>query len=88
MNKTTEDQRKAAIQKQRELAQVERRIKELDKLFQHIYEDNISGKLTNERFSKMSAAYEEEQQALTARAKVLYTELKNRPEMWLNFWPW
>lgn len=80
MDKTTEDQRKAAIQKQRELAQVERRIKELDKLFQHIYEDNVSGKLTNERFSKMSAAYEEEQQTLTARTKVLRTELNREQE--------
>ena len=79
-DKNTAEQRKAAAQKQRELAQAERRIGELDRLFQRVYEDNISGKLTDERFSKLSAAYEEEQRTLTANVKILKAELDKEQE--------
>ena len=53
---------------------------ELDRLFQRVYEDNISGKLTDERFSKLSAAYEEEQHTLTANVKILKAELDKEQE--------
>ena len=79
-DKNMAEQRKATAQKQRELAQAERRIGELDRLFQRVYEDNISGKLTDERFSKLSAAYEDEQRTLTARVKVLHAELDKEQE--------
>ena len=61
--------------KQKELNALLVRDKELDSLFERIYEDNVAGKISDERFSKMSKRYEEEQGGLTARIKELKTEL-------------
>ena len=47
-----------------QLAQAERRLAELDRLFIRIYEDNVSGGITDERFSLMSKTYEDEQAQL------------------------
>ena len=40
------------------------RISDLDKLFSRIYEDNILGKLSDERYSRMASEYETEQKQL------------------------
>lgn len=48
-------------QDRRTLEQQERRITEIDGIIKRLYEDNISGKLTDERFSKMFTDYEREQ---------------------------
>ena len=42
------------------------RIKELDMLIERIYEDNVLGKISDERFLRMSANYESEQKELLA----------------------
>lgn len=42
------------------------RIKELDMLIERIYEDNVLGKISDERFCRMSANYENEQKELLA----------------------
>ena len=77
LDKSSEEQRKEIAKKRRELAKCEKRITELDVLFQRIYEDNVSGKLSNERFTTMSASYEAEQKML----KELLTQLKLDIEM-------
>ena len=46
------------------LAQSEKRISDLDKLFTRLYEDNVSGKISDERFEMMSKNYEAEQKEL------------------------
>ncbi len=46
------------------LAQSEKRVSELDKLFTRLYEDNVSGKISDERFEMMSKNYEAEQKGL------------------------
>ena len=46
------------------LAQSEKRVLELDKLFTRLYEDNVSGKISEERFEMMSKNYETEQKEL------------------------
>lgn len=48
----------------RELRAAEKRIGELDKIIAKLYADNALGKLTDERYGAMSAAYEAEQQTL------------------------
>ena len=45
----------------------EKRISELKRLFIKIYEDNASGKLSDERFDMMSQTYEAEQKELEAK---------------------
>lgn len=54
------------------LTQSEKRIAELDKLFTRLYEDNVSGKISDERFTQMSANYDGEQRQL----KQTVSELK------------
>ena len=46
------------------LEQSERRIDDLDKLFTRLYEDNVLGKISDERFTQMSANYDSEQKQL------------------------
>ena len=48
----------------KKLAQSEKRVSELDKLFTRLYEDNVSGKISYERFEMMSKNYEAEQKEL------------------------
>jgi len=62
--------------KQKELSGLLARDKELDKLFERIYEDNVSGKLSDERFVKMTRSYEQEQSEIAGRVKVLKSEMK------------
>lgn len=52
--KSAADRRKEISAKRRELSQAQRRIEELDRLFQRLYEDNVSGKISDERFAKLS----------------------------------
>ena len=71
-------------QKRNELEQAERRFSELDTLFQRVYEDNISGKLSDERYNKLSAIYEKEQQELSEKIKVLHADLDAAEEQSSN----
>ena len=66
--------------KAREYDEGERRIKELDRIIQRVYEDNINGKISDERFKKMTQSYEDEQAELTERIKVLRRELEAAKE--------
>ena len=61
---------KETQKRKREIAQAEKRIAELDRIFKRIYEDDISGAISHERFLKLSADYEAEQRELTEQVKV------------------
>ena len=63
-------------QKQRELDGLLARDKELDVLFERLYEDNVAGKIDDARLSKMSKRYEQEQGENTKKIKPLRMELK------------
>lgn len=67
---------KELSQKKKRLTEIHSRIQELDKIFQRIYEDNISGKLSDERFMKLSKGYEEEQHTLQKEQTSLEKELQ------------
>ena len=62
----TEDKKKQLAAKRRELSKAKKRIAEIDTLIQKIYEDNASGKLSDERYVTLSLSYEEEQKTLKA----------------------
>lgn len=51
------------------------RDRELDKIFERLYEDNLSGKITDERFKKMSLNYDKEQNEINDRKVELSNEL-------------
>ena len=59
-----------------QFAQAERRLAELDRLFIRIYEDNVSGRITDERFSMMSRTYEDEQTQLKVEIQSLQQEIE------------
>ena len=61
--------------KEKELVALQARDEELDGLFERIYEDNVSGKLSDDRFSKMSRRYEEEQKEVSEKIKTLRSEM-------------
>lgn len=61
---TLAEQMKQLTVVKRQLEQQTRRMGEIDTIIQRLYEDNVSGKLTDERFAKMSATYEREQREL------------------------
>ena len=44
-------------------------------MFERIYEDNVSGKLSDDRFAKMSRRYEQEQKELAEKIKALRSEM-------------
>ena len=62
--------------KQRELNTLLTRDKELDMLFERLYEDNVAGKIDDTRFVRMSKRYEQEQGEIGAKVKTLRLELK------------
>ena len=57
-----------------------KRIDEIDLLIEHIYEDNVKGKLTDERFMTMSRKLEEEQRSLKAETEAVESELAKEEE--------
>ena len=55
----------------KELEQAQARIKKLDEIIQRLYEDNIEGKISDERFAKMTENYEAEQKTLESKVSEL-----------------
>ena len=64
------------VRKKRELDGLLARDGELDMLFERLYEDNVSGKIDDARFAKMSKRYEQEQGENAKKIKALRLELK------------
>lgn len=56
---------------QSEVRSLTARDKELDRIFERLYEDNLSGKISDERFQRMSANYDNEQKDLRERLTLL-----------------
>ena len=78
--KRKEEFKKELAAKRRQLTQAQRRIEELDRLFKRIYEDNISGKINDSRFQKLSADYEKEQAELTEKMQLWEQEITKQEE--------
>ena len=65
----------AQVRKKR-LKKAEKRIKELDQMFIRLYEDNVKGRISDDRFAMMSKTYEDEQEQLKTEAKTLRQEIE------------
>ncbi|MBP3222790.1 MAG: recombinase family protein [Actinomycetaceae bacterium] len=68
----------------RELEQSQARIRKLDEIIQRLYEDNVEGKISDERFVKMSENYETEQQTLESRVAELQEQISSQQESSVN----
>ena len=75
---------KELAKKKRVLSDKEKRYTQLDGLFQCIYEDNVSGKLSDERFVKLSQGYEAEQKDLQSEIEALRMELSQEKQQSVN----
>lgn len=64
------------VRKQLELNMLLTCDKELDMLFERLYEDNVAGKIDDARFARMSKRYEQEQDKNAGKTKTLRLELK------------
>ena len=73
-----EASRKAALtQKRKALSGAQKRMEELDKIIQRLYEDSVLGKLSDARYMKLSAQYETEQAEIGRLAKALEQEIES-----------
>lgn len=63
--------------KEKELGILQARDKELDVIFENLYEDNVSGKISDDRFVKLSLKYEKEQEAVVNKINTLVDELEH-----------
>ena len=66
------------------LAQAEKRIIELDTIIKRLYEDNLTGKLTDERFIKLSRDYEAEQNSLKSTIGIMQQDITQREQKKAN----
>ena len=68
----------------RELEQSQARIHKLDDIIRRLYEDNIEGKVSDERFAKMTESYEAEQKTLESRVAQLREQIAAQQESSVN----
>lgn len=67
-----------------QLQKDEHRFNEIDRIIQQLYEDNLLGKISDERFVKLSQTYEEEQHQLQTSISDLTEKLAKQQEDSLN----
>lgn len=73
-----EASRKAELtQKRKALSGAQKRMEDLDKIIQRLYEDSVLGKISDLRFQKLSAQYETEQEEIQRLAASLEREIEN-----------
>ncbi len=82
-------QSKAEVEKslrneKKELDQTQARASEIDTIIQKMYEDNVCGKISDERFIKLSNNYENEQKELKSRIKELERNITAKQENQVN----
>jgi len=82
--RSTAEQKKELADKRRALMQGQHRMEELDRLFKRIYEDNVNGRISDERFEKLSAGYEAEQKDLQCKVSALQAELAEKEKKAIN----
>ena len=70
-NKTRAEVNRSLRDDKRELEQAQVRAGKLDSIIQRLYEDNLDGKISDERFAKMTTSYEDEQKMLESRIREL-----------------
>ena len=77
------DRRRNAAKK-KELEAAEKRIAELSAIFKRLYEDSVTGRISDERFTELSADYEAEQRELKEKAAAIQAELSKAQEATVN----
>lgn len=85
VTKTSESELSRQLREsRRELEQAKLRISKLDVIVINLYEDNLEGKISDERFKRMSSTYDEEQRLLEERIKELQEHIEDTKAQRLN----
>ncbi|MBR3107712.1 MAG: recombinase family protein [Clostridia bacterium] len=85
MQSTRDAQAKSIQQDQKQLAQAKKRLADVDKLMTRLYEDHVLGSLSEERYQKMTADYEVEQESLRTEIEVLEELIASQQEATDNY---
>ena len=85
INQKRETSKKELRQKKKNLSQMQKRTVDLDKIFKRIYEDEITGNISHDRFVKLSAEYEAEQMELNVQSEQLEKEIESFEQEQFNF---
>ena len=75
--KSTQEELKQISKNKKELEKAKNRVIEIDNLFMHIYEDNVSGKISDDRFRNLSFNYDKEQKELKLKIEQLSKDIEN-----------
>ena len=84
MDKSRRDVEKGLDEKKKILRKHRQRAHEIDSLFERLYMDNVNGKITDERFEKMSGNFEQEQTGLKETVEALEKEIANQENQAIN----
>lgn len=84
MKRTLAKQQEGVKTLQKMLAAKEHRIKELDGIIKKLYEDNFSGKLSDERYMIFSREYEDEQHTLKSEVEELKSQIEEQTSKVVN----
>lgn len=84
MKKSRAESDRSLRENRRELVQGLSRIARLDVIIQRLYEDNLEGRISDERYARMSAGFETEQRSLEARVAELRTLLADAQDKQVN----
>lgn len=74
------EQKRDRNAKKRALEKAKSRVKEIDGLIQRLYEDNVKGKLSDERYATLSSSLETEQKELKARLPEIEADLNRQAD--------
>jgi DNA invertase Pin-like site-specific DNA recombinase len=80
MDKSTQEQKRETAAKRKTLAKHRQRVTEIDALIERLYVDNVSGKISDERYAKMAGNFEAEQAALVKTVAALEAEIAGQEE--------
>lgn len=71
LNRSEKEMKKIQADANSEIVNANKRCDEINKIIRKLYEDNVSGKITDERFDYLSKSYEEEQNELNRKVQEL-----------------
>ncbi len=83
-DQTEDGSKRRNAAKKKELEAAEKRIAEISAIFKRLYEDSVTGRISDERFTELSADYEAEQKELKEKAAALQSELSKTLEATAN----
>ncbi len=84
MDRSAQEYKRETAAKKRAAEKNRKRISELDTLIERLYVDNVSGKITDERYEKMSVKFEAEQAALLNTVDNLEMEIAKEESQAVN----